>query len=84
MLTVVICLGSTCYVRGSHKIADTFEHLIQKEELNAQVELVGSLCMEACSMGVSVRVGYRVYRQVDPETAEAFFYNEVVPKVLQA
>ena len=46
-----------------------------------QVELVGSFCMEHCSMGVSVRVGDTIYRGVDPQDAEVFFVNEVMPQV---
>ena len=81
MLTVTICIGSSCYVRGSDKIAETFEHIIQENDLGGQVELTGSFCMEQCSMGVSVRVGDTVYRGVHPEDAEVFFINEVMPQI---
>lgn len=79
MVTVLVCLGSSCYVRGSEQIAATFERLIEKEGLQSQVDLRGSLCMEHCAMGVSVRVGERVYHQLSPEGADKFFYNEIVP-----
>ena len=81
MLTVVVCVGSSCYVRGSEKLAEVFENLIRSEGLAAQVELTGAYCMEHCSMGVSVRVGDRIYRGVQLDNAEAFFYQEVLPKV---
>lgn len=83
MLTIIICVGSSCYVRGSDSIADTFERLIAREDLGAEVELRGTFCMEQCSMGVSVQVGDRVYRQVSPDQAESFFYREVVPQITQ-
>ena len=83
MVTITICVGSSCYVRGSDKIAETFERLIQKESMAAKVELRGSFCMEHCSMGVTVQVGDRVYRQVSPDSAERFFYDEVMPYVKQ-
>jgi NADH:ubiquinone oxidoreductase subunit E len=81
MLTVTICIGSSCYVRGSDNIAETFEKMIDQNGLDEQVELVGSFCMEHCSMGVSVRVGDTIYQGVDPEDAEVFFINEVMPQV---
>ena len=81
MVTVVVCVGSSCYVRGSDKVADAFEALIDKEGLHDQVELMGAFCMESCSMGVSVRVGEKVYRGVRPEDAETFFYDEIMPLV---
>ncbi len=80
MLTITVCVGSSCYVRGSDKVAETFERLIAQENLSAKVELIGSFCMDACSMGVSVRVADQVYRGVNPAAAEEFFYKEILPK----
>jgi NADH:ubiquinone oxidoreductase subunit E len=83
MLTIVICVGSSCYVRGSDKVAEAFERLIKQENLSDRVELTGAFCMEHCSMGVSVRVGDQVYGEVYPEDAESFFYREVVSRLKQ-
>ncbi|MBT9130422.1 MAG: hypothetical protein DDT40_00345 [candidate division WS2 bacterium] len=79
MLTIVICVGSSCYVRGSDKVAEILERLIQQENLSNQVELTGAFCMEHCSMGVSVRLNNQVYPELYPENTESFFYNEVIP-----
>jgi (2Fe-2S) ferredoxin len=64
-------------------VAETFERLIEQENLSDRVELTGAFCMEHCSMGVSVRMGDVVYSEVYPEDAESFFYNEVVPRLNQ-
>ncbi len=79
MLTIVVCVGSSCYVRGSEGLAETFDSLIKARGLAARVEVSGAFCMDQCSMGVSVRVGDRTYRCVDPRTALSFFENEVMP-----
>jgi len=81
MLTVVVCVGSSCYVRGSEMLAETFDRLIRERGLNGRVELTGAFCMEHCSMGVSVRVGEEVFRCVDAAEAEAFFEREVMPQM---
>ncbi len=81
MITIVVCVGSSCYVRGSDKVAETFERLMNEQELNDKVELVGSFCMDACSMGVSVRVGDQIFRGVSPESAEQFFNDEIRPRI---
>jgi NADH:ubiquinone oxidoreductase subunit E len=78
MVTVVVCVGSSCYVRGSETMAETFERLIRERGLNGRVELTGAFCMEQCSMGVSVRVGDRVFRCVDGTKAETFFDQQVM------
>jgi NADH:ubiquinone oxidoreductase subunit E len=79
MVTIVLCVGSSCYVRGSDRVAEIFERLIAQESLQDQVELQGAFCMEHCSMGVSVRVADHVYGGVLPEEAARFFYSVVVP-----
>jgi NADH:ubiquinone oxidoreductase subunit E len=79
MLAIVVCVGSSCYVRGSEGLAETFDSLIKQRGLNARVEVTGAFCMDQCSMGVSVRVGDKVYRCVDPQKAGSFFEHEVMP-----
>jgi NADH:ubiquinone oxidoreductase subunit E len=81
MLTVTICVGSSCYVRGSDKLAETFERLIKDNDLGGEVELVGSFCQDHCSMGVSVRVGEKTYRGVRPDDAEVFFDEEIMTQL---
>ena len=78
MLTIVICVGSSCHVRGSDAVAESFERLIAEGGLAGEVELVGAFCMDHCSMGVSVRVGDTVHSGVRPEDAEVFFRDEVL------
>ena len=40
--------------------------------------------MDQCSMGVSVRVGDKVYRCVDPQNALSFFEHEVMPHLQES
>lgn len=79
MLTIVICVGSSCHVRGSDEVAAAFEAIIEREQLADRVELIGAFCMDHCSMGVSVRVGDTVHGGILPADAEAFFDREVRP-----
>lgn len=79
MLSIVVCVGSSCYVRGSEGLAETFDGLVKQCGLDAKVEVTGAFCMDQCSMGVSVRVGDKVYRCVDPQDALSFFQHEVMP-----
>lgn len=79
MISLVVCVGSSCYVRGAERVAETFERLIRERGLDGRVELTGAFCMEQCSMGVSVRVGDTVFRCVDSAAAESFFDQQVRP-----
>jgi len=79
MLRITICVGSSCSVRGSDDIAALIEQFIERENLTDQIELVGAFCMDQCSTGVSLKVGERQYRELRPQDAETFFYEEVLP-----
>ncbi len=79
MLSVVVCVGSSCYVRGSEAVAETMERLIQTTGAAAVVEMTGAFCMDRCSVGVSIRVGERTFAGITPDQVEAFFRREVLP-----
>ena len=79
MVIVTVCVGSSCYVRGSDRVAEELQRLIAEHGLEGKVQLSGAFCMEQCSLGVTVRVGDRVCPQVMPDEVEAFFLSEVLP-----
>lgn len=81
MLTIVICVGSSCHVRGSDEVAAALEAIIEREQLSDRVELIGAFCMDHCSTGVSVRVGETIYTDILPTNVEAFFRREIMPLV---
>lgn len=81
MLLITICVGSSCSLRGSDELASEIFRLIEKEKLEGLVDIVGAFCMDACSKGVSVRVGEQEFSGIRPGQADAFFYREVVPRI---
>ena len=81
MLLITICVGSSCSLRGSDELASELFRLIEKEKLEGLVDIVGAFCMDACSKGVSVRVGDREFSGIRPQEAEAFFYKEILGQV---
>jgi NADH:ubiquinone oxidoreductase subunit E len=81
MLIVTICVGSSCSIRGSDELAAEIQRLIEKENLQGLVDIVGAFCMDTCSKGVSVKVGKNAFSGIRPEGAEEFFYKEILPHV---
>lgn len=71
-MKIWICIGSSCHLRGSETIVKKFQKLIKERDMDAEIELIGSFCMGACSQGVSVKVEDEIYH-IKPEEAEAFF-----------
>ncbi len=81
MLVITICVGSSCSLRGSDELASELFRLIKKENLEGMVDIVGAFCMDACSKGVSVRVGEHEFSGIQPREAEEFFYREILGRV---
>lgn len=81
-MTVTICIGSSCHLKGSRDIVVRLQKLIAENGLENQVQLTGSFCNGNCVQGVVVTVdgGSEIY-SVSPETTELFFQNEILPRL---
>ena len=45
---ISVCVGSSCHVRGSRAVLKRFAEIIKAENLDNEVALLGSFCMEHC------------------------------------
>ena len=57
-----------------------FQKLIAESGSKDEIDLTGSFCMGKCRTGVSVTLDGE-YFSLSPETTEAFFQNEVLPRL---
>ena len=80
MVKITICIGSSCHIKGSGRVVEQLQRLIAREALKDQVELAGKFCMGTCEKGVCVTVADKQF-SLTPETTEAFFNEEVLPRV---
>ena len=79
-MTLTICIGSSCHLKGSRTIIQKLEELITEHQLNDKIELNGSFCMGECSNGVCVKINDELF-SVSPETVNTFFENEVLRRL---
>ncbi len=79
-MTLTVCIGSSCHLKGSKKVAQTFEKLISENNLREKVNFHAAFCMGNCQNGISVSLDDKVY-SVTPETAEEFFRSEVMSRL---
>ena len=73
MTTITVCVGSSCYVRGAHAVAQAFRAAITDNKLGARVELTGSFCLGRCREGVAVNIDGVELPRVTPENAAQYF-----------
>ena len=80
-MQVTVCIGSSCHLKGSHRVVEELKRLIEENALQEQVELKGAFCIGHCQPGVSVTVNDS-YFSVRPETVAEFFKKEIAPKAI--
>ncbi len=80
MVTLSVCIGSSCHLKGSYNVIQTFQQMIEEYKLGDDVlEFKASFCMKQCqNPGVGVTLGDTAY-SVRPEEASAFFTETVLP-----
>ncbi|MDC7227868.1 MAG: NAD(P)H-dependent oxidoreductase subunit E [Spirochaetales bacterium] len=67
MITVEICMGSSCYSRGNSQSLEIVENYIKEKKLEDQIKLQGKLCLENCSEGPNIIVNGNIHRRCNPE-----------------
>lgn len=80
MLKVVICIGSSCHIKGSRQVVEQLQYLIAEHGIGDKVELGGTFCMGKCQAGVCVTVDGALH-SVTPESVGTFFEAEILAKV---
>ncbi len=67
-LSVSVCMGSSCFLRGNNKALIALQEYVINEGLGGRVELKGNLCEEECTCGPNMRIGEEKYQNIDPES----------------
>ena len=81
-MTVTICIGSSCHLKGSRDVVARLQSLISENGLDSQVQLSGSFCNGRCDQGVVVTIeGDDHFFFVVTATTEMFFQNEILPRL---
>lgn len=81
MVVITVCVGSSCYLRGAHRIAAALEQAILTHGLRGTIELQGAFCMNRCLEGVAVAVNGRPLPRVTEENLEDLFRTHVLGEV---
>ena len=82
MIVVKVCVGSSCFLKGSSDIVQMLENKVSEAKLEDEVVLVGSFCAGKCnSVGVTVTVNDDVYTGITKENFSQFWNEKILPRV---
>ena len=79
-MKVIVCIGSSCHIKGSRQVVEELQYLIAQNNLGDKVELGGTFCVGKCQEGVCVTVDDN-FHSVSPDTVKDFFEREIKAKV---
>jgi len=82
-VTVTVCVGSSCHIKGARNMIMRFNALIEEHGLQEQVELKGSFCMERCGEGVNWQIDDEPMTSAGVDEAVAVFRERVIEPAIR-
>ena len=81
MLTTQVCVGSSCFLRGSKKTIAEIEDLIAEFQMNDKVLPKDCFCHGKRTCGVTVMVGKKLFTGIATNNVEELFEQEILPVI---
>ena len=82
MVTVTVCVGSSCHIKGARNVIMRFNELLKEHALEDRVELKGSFCMERCGEGVNWQIDDEPLTSSGVEHAVKTFQKRVIEPIV--
>lgn len=84
MVTISVCVGSSCHLKGAYDIIRVCEEMIERLGLKDKVELKGTFCLGQCTEeGVTVVIEGETLHGVSAENFEQVFAEKVLQKLTE-
>ena len=77
-ITITVCVGSSCHLRGSYEIIQFLKEMIKSNTLERKITLKGSFCMERCTEGVNVKINDESFSVNSVAEMKELFQDRVV------
>ena len=79
MITLSVCVGSACHLKGSYNVISELQELVETNKLGDKIDIKAIFCMGHCTEAVSVRLNDENVESVSSKTVKSFFQNRVLP-----
>lgn len=81
-MIVQICVGSSCFIKGSQDIIEMLTKDIEENSLDREVTLAGCFCTGKCNrVGVTVIVDDETFEGITKENYKEFFEKNILDKL---
>ena len=81
-MIVQICVGSSCHIKGSHRLVELMNNAIENHALEDEIVLAGCFCTGNCSReGITIQVYVDVITGVTVQSFDAFFETNILERL---
>jgi NADH:ubiquinone oxidoreductase subunit E len=81
MITIAVCVGSSCHLKGSYEVIARFQALIRQWQLQDEIELRGVFCMGHCTNDVAIQINEGPILSATCANIDEIFNRQVLPQV---
>lgn len=78
---LILCMGSACHQLGVYEVLPKLQTLMRDYQLEEQVVLKGSFCLEICNEGITMKFRDQCFKNISPQNIEEKFVQEILPAV---
>ena len=81
-MIVLVCVGSSCHLKGSQEIVDKIRSAVEEHNLQDKITLGGSFCTGKCNReGVTIQIDDNVHTGITPDNFDEFFETQILDKI---
>lgn len=81
MITIEVCVGSSCYLKGAHQIVQYLQEALQEADITDAVELRCVFCLGQCQNGPNLLVDGKLLSGITPEKVKELIHQVILPQV---
>lgn len=78
MKNISICVGSSCHLKGSHKIIELAKDYIANHNIGDKVNLGAAFCLGRCTDGVTIKIDDEIICGVNENNFQQIFDEKVL------
>ena len=81
-MVISVCVGSSCHLKGSYDVIESFKSALASNNLEDKVTLKATFCLGKCGVaGVTVKIDNEIITGVTIENFNEVFQTNVLAKL---
>ncbi|MBZ4683312.1 MAG: hypothetical protein PWP46_683 [Fusobacteriaceae bacterium] len=82
-MDIFVCMGTSCYIKGSPDIVEILKRKLDNYNgiENIKIHLKGSFCLGPCIEGIVVKVGDKIFKNINKDNIYEKIKYEIIPYI---